>query len=95
MRYDYPGNVRELGNILQYAVLMCEGDTISIGDLPSQLQRRSALSRRNRGFHRGPGGAPLREVEKRVIGLPLRGRTGTGSAPRRSWESARKDSATR
>ncbi|MEX1311655.1 MAG: sigma 54-interacting transcriptional regulator [Candidatus Sulfomarinibacteraceae bacterium] len=34
MSYDYPGNVRELGNFIERAVLLCEGDTITAEHLP-------------------------------------------------------------
>ncbi len=37
-RYDYPGNVRELENIVQRAVALAEGDTIQVEDLPPDLQ---------------------------------------------------------
>jgi two-component system, NtrC family, response regulator HydG len=32
--YDYPGNVRELKNAMEHAVIMCAGDVIEPGDLP-------------------------------------------------------------
>jgi two-component system response regulator AtoC len=72
MRYDYPGNVRELGNILQYAVLMCEGDTISIGDLPESVTEAQRASQDGTAvFTEDLVGLPLREVEKRVIAATL------------------------
>jgi len=36
-RYDYPGNVRELRNLLERASLMCDGDTITPDHLPDAL----------------------------------------------------------
>jgi transcriptional regulator with PAS, ATPase and Fis domain len=38
MRYDYPGNVRELINIVERMVIMSEGDQISFADLPGELK---------------------------------------------------------
>ncbi|WP_320171052.1 sigma-54 dependent transcriptional regulator [Maridesulfovibrio sp.] len=35
--YNYPGNVRELENIIQRAVALAEGDTIGIRELPPDL----------------------------------------------------------
>lgn len=37
--YDYPGNVRELENILEYAVIVCRGGVIELKHLPGRLQR--------------------------------------------------------
>jgi two-component system response regulator AtoC len=36
--YSYPGNVRELQNIIERAVALAEGDTITLADLPPDLQ---------------------------------------------------------
>lgn len=35
--YDYPGNIRELRNLLERASLMCDGDTIGIDHLPADV----------------------------------------------------------
>jgi DNA-binding NtrC family response regulator len=36
-RYSWPGNIRELENVLRYAAMVVEGNAINIGDLPETL----------------------------------------------------------
>jgi two-component system, NtrC family, response regulator AtoC len=36
--YDYPGNVRELKNALEHAVIMASHDTIDVGELPRTMR---------------------------------------------------------
>lgn len=38
VNYDYPGNIRELENIIQRAVALCTGDEISCQHLPQDIQ---------------------------------------------------------
>jgi two-component system NtrC family response regulator len=38
MKYDYPGNVRELENLVERAVLLCRGRVIDLPDLPATLR---------------------------------------------------------
>jgi two-component system NtrC family response regulator len=37
-RYSYPGNVRELENLIERAVVLCRGEVITTQDLPFHLQ---------------------------------------------------------
>ncbi|MCK4872210.1 MAG: sigma-54-dependent Fis family transcriptional regulator [Phycisphaerales bacterium] len=41
-RYDYPGNVRELGNIVERAVVLTRGQTITLDDLTQNVLDRGA-----------------------------------------------------
>ncbi len=50
--YGYPGNIRELENIIQHAVTMADDSTSRLGDLPQHLQQ---LSKRLSG----PGSSTL------------------------------------
>lgn len=48
LNYHYPGNVRELENILEHALIICQEDTIQLTHLPEYLParpvRRKAIS---------------------------------------------------
>ncbi len=41
LNYDYPGNVRELENILEHACLLCQGDIIRDDHLPWSLREEN------------------------------------------------------
>ena len=63
MAYEYPGNIRELENIVQRAVIMARGEVIEAGDLPQDLHGDApALARRE-----GPELIALEELERRHI----------------------------
>lgn len=42
--YKWPGNVRELVNVIKRAAIMCDGDRITIDDLPLHLRSDRALT---------------------------------------------------
>lgn len=37
-KYEWPGNIRELRNVVECSVLMCQTDTVTIEDLPGEFQ---------------------------------------------------------
>lgn len=41
MSYDFPGNVRELENIIEYATVVCRGNSIGVEQLPDYLRPAS------------------------------------------------------
>ncbi|MBK7105615.1 MAG: sigma-54-dependent Fis family transcriptional regulator [Ignavibacteriae bacterium] len=41
MKYDYPGNIRELENIIERAVVLCRSDYITKSDLPNLINKIS------------------------------------------------------
>jgi len=38
MEHDYPGNVRELENIIEQAFVLCQGSMIELNHLPPELR---------------------------------------------------------
>lgn len=70
--YSYPGNVRELSNIVEYAVALSDGEILEAKDLPAQFNsgRAESLGAGGEGVEEGmflPSGLLLEEVEKRYI----------------------------
>jgi len=43
MEYDYPGNIRELENIIEHAYVLSPGGVIKPEDLPEVLQAKGAI----------------------------------------------------
>ena len=42
-KYDFPGNVRELKNLVERATILCKGNTLNVSDFPVKPQKKSAV----------------------------------------------------
>jgi two-component system response regulator HydG len=65
IRYDWPGNIRELENCIERSVIMARGEIVAPADLPPQIQALAQEKQdQNISF---PVGISLAEVEKALI----------------------------
>ena len=65
IRYNFPGNVRELENFMEYAFVLCRENTIGVEHLPRELldSQRRGSSRQGKE----PAQPPLNQAEARAI----------------------------
>jgi two-component system NtrC family response regulator len=61
MSYDWPGNIRELQNVLERSLILSEGDLITERALPLELSGRLVATTKNGPF------LPLKELERQHI----------------------------
>jgi len=71
MEYEYPGNVRELENIIEQAFVLCRGRLIELHHLPAELRPASASG------YGGSNTMSLRSMEKLLISEALRRHKGS------------------
>ena len=67
MDHDYPGNIRELQNIIEHAFVLCHGGMIQPMHLPPYLRKQPV-----HGLMDGEGGMNLKLMEKTLISEALR-----------------------
>ena len=60
--YDWPGNIRQLKNCIESAVVMCQGNVITVDDLPPGI-----VSTNENESIKIPLGIPMEEAEKIII----------------------------
>ncbi len=64
LAYPFPGNVRELENLMERAVALCAGDEIGVDDLPPQVRERRGADSLGGALARG---LTLAELEREYI----------------------------
>jgi DNA-binding NtrC family response regulator len=64
--YSWPGNVRQLESAIERAILLCEGDQITVEDLPSEV-RQDVGPVSEGAFKLPPEGINFEEVERDLI----------------------------
>jgi two-component system NtrC family response regulator len=79
MRYHFPGNVRELENILERAVVMARGNLITTGDLPPELERSTDADIYNPYNFINPYLAKIEAFEQAMIEQALQIKNGNQS----------------
>ncbi len=71
--YNWPGNVRELENVIERAMVMCQGDNIRVSDLPKEFRDNVYNTLHLEGI---PANAKLDEtltmIEKKMIQRALK-----------------------
>ena len=65
MEHDFPGNVRELENVIEHAFVLCRGTVIQLNHLPPELRPASAL------HETGEGPMNLEDMERIMIAKTL------------------------
>ena len=63
VRYDWPGNIRELEGVIERAVLFCPGNQLLPESLPEEFQR----SRFSSSSFVIPPLVPMEEIEREAI----------------------------
>jgi DNA-binding NtrC family response regulator len=65
--YSWPGNVRELQNAMEYAVVLARNNTVTVKELPGELQLPPALQHLDRGAVPQGGVQSLDDMERVTI----------------------------
>jgi len=78
LEHDFPGNIRELENIIEHAFVLCRSGLIELRHLPAALRREPALASQP-----GAGGLTLKALETRHIADTIRRHGGNRTAAAR------------
>lgn len=83
-QHEWSGNVRELANALEHALILSDGQTIAVEDLPTSITRKPRRLRMLGDYMEGERPKTLREIEMEVILQTLE--RNSGDKPRTALE---------
>jgi PAS domain S-box-containing protein len=67
MAHDFPGNIRELENIVEYAIVVCKNSLISLEHLPDYLRERTGASPKRLAKEMQQPGFSLHDMERGLL----------------------------
>jgi transcriptional regulator of acetoin/glycerol metabolism len=79
--YDWPGNIRELRNVIRTALAICDRGVVRLGDLPSEVRNGAAAAAPQTPAHDaadsgivdgGPRLAPIEAAERQALVKAIR-----------------------
>jgi two-component system response regulator AtoC len=82
--YSWPGNIRELQNVIDRALILCDDDVLGVADLPHQVTRQAADAESGPAAGSGTLRDRAREFEVNVIKQAIRENDGDRRAAARS-----------
>jgi len=75
MEYPWPGNIRELRNLIERVMILENKEMIDLSDLPREIHAEEAHQPVEQAFILPPGGVVLEDVERSLLEQALQ-RTG-------------------